>query len=63
MAKSKATHEVIHASLYLMIDGKLQQVPIGTLLPLSGKKAADLEKRGFVKKLGSPKQVDPADKE
>ena len=57
MATKKPTHEVIHPSLYFRIDGKLQEVEVGTQLVLDAKKGADLVKRGYVKSLKAVKVI------
>ena len=56
------THEVIHPSLYFRVEGKLQEVEVGTQLTLDKKKGKDLVKRGFVKSLKAAKILDSGDK-
>ena len=60
MATKKPTHEVIHPSWYARIDGKLQQIEVGTLLALDAKKGKDLVKRGYVKLIKAVKTIDPS---
>ena len=52
----KVTHEVVHPKLYLSVGGKLQHVPAGTQVALTGQIAEGLGAK--VLKLGSKKTVE-----
>ena len=40
MAKSAATHKVVHPKLYLSVGGKIKKIKVGTPVALSEKQAA-----------------------
>ena len=57
-APKRPTHTVTHKSLYLRVDGKLQEMAVGTQLTLDGKTAKGLVKKGFVANLKEAKTAD-----
>lgn len=57
-APKRPTHIVTHRSLYLRVEGKLQEMTAGTQLTLSPGQAKKLEKRGMVQSLKEAKSVD-----
>jgi hypothetical protein len=54
--QGKATHEVVHPSLYFAVAGKMQLVEKGSHITLTAAQAARLGDK--VLKLGNPKVVD-----
>lgn len=46
---NKPTHEVCHDSLYLAVDGKLQEMKVGTRIALGAKAADSLIAKGRVR--------------
>lgn len=54
---AKNTHIVVHKSLYMRVDGKLQELAEGTQLSLSDKAAKNMVKRGFIKTMKAAKSV------
>ena len=62
-APKRPTHSVIHSSLYFRVNGKLQELAVGTQLTLDDKQAARMVAKGFIKSLKDAKQIDlnPAD--
>lgn len=57
-APKRPTHVVTHPSLYLRVNGKLQEQEVGSQLTLDDKTAAGMVAKGFIKSLKEAKQVD-----
>lgn len=57
-APKRPTHVVTHPSLYLRVNGKLQEMEVGAQLTLDSNQAAGMVKKGFIKSLKEAKQVD-----
>lgn len=57
-APKKATHEVVCLSLYMAVGGKLQLIPVGTLLTLTDEQAKSLcGKQKKVKEISDKKTI------
>lgn len=57
-SNKKMTHVVTHPSLYLRVDGKLQEMEKGTKLALGGGAAKQLMKKKFIAPIGEAKELD-----
>ena len=57
-APKRPTHVVTHPSLYLRVNGKLQEMDVGAQLTLDDKQAAGMVEKNFIKSLKEAKQVD-----
>ena len=57
-APKRPTHVVTHPSLYLRVNGKMQEMKVGAQLTLDAKQAAGMVKKGFIKSLKEAKTVD-----
>lgn len=60
-APKRPTHVVIHPSLYLRVNGQIQQMEKGAHLTLDGKTAERLVAKGFVASIKDAPQVDLTD--
>lgn len=59
----KPTHVVIHPSFYLRVNGKLQEMEVGTTMSLSKEAGESMVKKGFVKNLKDAKTVEVGEDE
>lgn len=57
-APKRETHVVTHPSLYLRVNGKLQEMEVGSKLTLSDKQAEGMVKKKFIKSLKEAKSVE-----
>lgn len=57
-SNEKTTHVVTHPSLYLRVNGKIQQMNVGDKLTLTGTQAEGLERKGFVEKVSKKGPVE-----
>lgn len=55
---AKPNYVVSHPSLYLRVNGKLQEMSLGDQIALGEKEAAGMLKKGFVKSLKDAKTVE-----
>lgn len=57
-APKRPTHVVTHSSLYLRVNGKLQEMEEGAQLTLDDKQASGMVKKGFIRSLREVKAVE-----
>ena len=57
-APKRPTHVVSHPSLYLRVNGRLQEMAVGAQLTLSDGQAEGMVKKKFIKSLKEAKSVD-----
>jgi len=57
-SQKKATHIMVHKNQYMAIGGKMQRIPVGTEVTLTGATAKAMESKGRVRKIGDQKAVD-----